>query len=45
LLLRKIFGLKMEAVRGGWKKVRNKKLHDFYPCPNVLRDIKLRGMK
>ena len=37
LLLRKIFGLNMEAVRGGWRKLHNKKLHDLYPCSNVCK--------
>ena len=42
LLLRKIFGLKMEAVRGVWRKVHNKKLHDLYSCPNVCK-ISMQG--
>jgi len=45
LLLRKIVRLKMEAVRGGWRKVHNKKLHDLYPCPNVCKRYQCKGVE
>jgi hypothetical protein len=37
--LRRIFGPKMEEVTGGWRKLYNEKLHNFYPS-NIIWAIK-----
>jgi hypothetical protein len=29
-VLRRIFGLKRDEVTGGWRKLRNEELHNFY---------------
>jgi hypothetical protein len=29
-VLRRIFGLKKDEVTGGWRKLHNEELHDFY---------------
>jgi hypothetical protein len=33
----RIFGLKRDAVTGGWRKLRNKELHNLYSLPSVIR--------
>jgi hypothetical protein len=32
-VLRRIFGLKRDGVRGGWRKLHNEELHNLYPSP------------
>jgi hypothetical protein len=44
-VLRRIFGLKRDNVRGQWRKLHNKELCDWYSLPNIIRIIKLRMMK
>jgi hypothetical protein len=41
-VLRRIFGSKRDEVTGGWRKLHNKQLHNFYFSPNIIRMIKLR---
>jgi hypothetical protein len=41
-VLRRIFGLKREAVTGEWNKLHNEELHDLYSLPNIVRVIKSR---
>jgi hypothetical protein len=36
-VLRKIFGLKREAVTGNRRRMHNNELHDTYSSPNVIR--------
>jgi hypothetical protein len=43
-VLRKIFGPKREEDRS-WRKLHNDKLHDMYPSPNIVREIKSRTMR
>jgi hypothetical protein len=34
-----------DEVTGGWRKLHNEELHDFYPSPNIIRIIKSRRMR
>jgi hypothetical protein len=43
-VLRRIFGPKKDGVTGGWRKLHNEELHDFYSSPSIIRIIKWRGM-
>jgi hypothetical protein len=36
-VLRRIFGPKREEVVGGWRRLHNEELHNFYPSPNIIR--------
>jgi hypothetical protein len=44
-VLRGIFWPKGVEVIGGWKIVHNKKLHDLYSSPNIIRMITSRRMQ
>jgi hypothetical protein len=37
-VLRRIFGPKRDEIIGGWKKLHNKELHNFY-SPPVMRTM------
>jgi hypothetical protein len=39
-VLRRIFGTKSGEATGGWRKVHNEELHNFYGSPNIIRMIK-----
>jgi hypothetical protein len=43
--LRRIFGPKRDEVRGGWRKLRNEELHNFYCSPSIIRITKSRRMR
>jgi hypothetical protein len=43
-VLRRIFGPKRE-VAGGWKRLHNEGLHNFYTSRNIIKVIKSRGMR
>jgi hypothetical protein len=43
-VLRRIFGPKMDEVRGEWKKLHNEGIRDLYSSPNIFREIKLRSV-
>jgi hypothetical protein len=43
-VLRTIFGPKRDGVTGGWRKLHNEELHNFYPTPSIIRIIKSRRM-
>jgi hypothetical protein len=43
-MLRRIFGPKRE-VTGGWTKLHNEELHNFYSSLNIIRMIKSRRMR
>jgi hypothetical protein len=32
-------------VTGGWRKLHNEELHNFYSLPSIIRIIKLRRMR
>jgi hypothetical protein len=36
-LLKGIFQLKREAATGGWRKLNNEKLYNFYSSPDTIR--------
>jgi hypothetical protein len=44
-VLRRIFGLKRDEVKGEWRKLHNKELHDLYSSPSIIRIIKSRRMR
>jgi hypothetical protein len=44
-VLRRIFGPKSDEVTGEWRKFHNKKLHDLYSSPSIIRIIKSRKMR
>jgi hypothetical protein len=43
--LRRIFGPKRDEVTGGWRKLHNEELPDFYSSPSIIRIIKSRRMR
>jgi hypothetical protein len=43
--MRRIFGLRGDEVTGGWRKLHNEELHDWYSSPSIIRIIKSRGMR
>jgi hypothetical protein len=44
-VLRRIFGPKRDEVTGGWRSLRNEKLHNLYSSPSIIRIIKSRRMR
>jgi hypothetical protein len=44
-VLRKIFGPKRDEVVGGWRKLHNEELHNFYCSPSLIRINKSRRMR
>jgi len=44
-VLREIFGLKRDEVRGQWRKLHNEELNDLYSSPNIVRVFKSRRMR
>jgi hypothetical protein len=45
-VLRRIFGLKRDEVsKGGWRKLHNEELRNFYSSPSIIRMIKSRMMR
>jgi len=45
VVLRRIFGPKMDEVTGEWRKLHNEQLRDLYSLPNTVRVVKSRRMK
>jgi hypothetical protein len=43
--MRRIFGPKMDEVRGEWRKLHNEELHSLYLFPNIIRQITSRIMR
>jgi hypothetical protein len=43
-VLRRIFGPKREEVKGGWRRLHNVELHNFY-ASNIIRVIKSSRMR
>jgi hypothetical protein len=41
----RIFGPKRDGVTGGWRKLHNEELHNFYSLPSIIRIIKSRRMR
>jgi hypothetical protein len=44
-MLNRIFGLKRDEVTGGWRKMHNEELHNFYSSPNIIKMMKSRRMR
>jgi hypothetical protein len=44
-VLRKIYGLKREEVRGYWRKMHNEELHNLYSSPYIIKMFKPMRMK
>jgi len=44
-VLRRIFGLKRDEVKGGWRKLHNEELNDLCSSPNIGRVIKYGRMR
>jgi hypothetical protein len=43
-VLRRIFGPKRDEVTGEWRKLHNEELHNLYSSPDIVRQVKSRGM-
>jgi hypothetical protein len=39
-VLRRIFGPKRDEMTGGWRKLHNEELHNFYSSPSIIRTNK-----
>jgi hypothetical protein len=44
-LLRRIFGPKMDKVKGEWRKLHHEELNELYSSPNIVRVTKSRRMR
>jgi hypothetical protein len=44
-VLRRISGPNSDEVKGGWRKLHNKELHNLYSSPSIIRMIKSRTMR
>jgi hypothetical protein len=44
-VLRRIFGLKTDAVTRGWRKMHNEGIHNLYSSPSIIRIIKSRAKR
>jgi hypothetical protein len=44
-LLRRISGPKRDEVKGGWRKLHNEDLHNFYSSPSIITMIKPKGKR
>jgi hypothetical protein len=44
-VLRRIFGSKRNEVTGQWRRLHNGELHNLYPSPDIIRQIKSRRMR
>jgi hypothetical protein len=41
-MLGRIFGLRGDEVKGGWRKLHNEDIHNLYSLPNIIEMIKSR---
>jgi hypothetical protein len=44
-MLRRIFGPTRDEVTGGWRKLRNEKLHNLHFSPNIIGMMRSRRMR
>jgi hypothetical protein len=45
VVLRRIFGLNRDEVRGEWRKLHNEELHNLLSSPDIIRKIRSRRKK
>ena len=45
MVLRRIFGPRMEEVTGEWCRLHSEELNDLYSSPNIVRVVKSRRMR
>ena len=45
MVLRRIFGPRMDDVKGEWRRLHDVELNDLYSSPNIVRVIKSRRMR
>jgi hypothetical protein len=43
--MRSIFGPKRDEVTGEWRKLHNEELHNLYPSPDIIGQVKSRRIK
>jgi hypothetical protein len=43
--LTRISDPKKEEVAGGWRRLHNEELHNFYASPNIIKVIKSRWVR
>jgi hypothetical protein len=44
-VLRRMFGPKRGEVMGEWRKLHNEGLHNLYSSPDIITQVKSRGMR
>jgi hypothetical protein len=44
-VLRRICGSERDEVVGGWRKLHNEEIHNFYSSPKIIRMITPRRMR
>jgi hypothetical protein len=45
MVLCRIFRPKRDEVKGEWRKLHNKEIHDLYSSPSIIRIMKSRRMR
>jgi len=43
-VLRKVFEIKTEEITGGWRKIHNEELREFYTSKYFIMSVKVRRM-